>query len=525
MKNKAIILILILFTFTSTISTMAQNRDTEKLLANYDVIIGNYAISIKDKKVGRLEYYGCGRDGYCAECVGYFEIPQLKFDKTTLYIIGKDVFFNEDPYRSFDVQTLKVLDLGMSWKEAFKHKPLYFDKNGIYKGLYATSKMYDLKGYTHLVDHLFTKNNYLYYVDHYYFYQVNNSDKLDYKSLKQLAGNFFQDKNGYYFLDTYVIDNNNAIGKIDFIKIQESTPHPDIHITEDYIVINQKMYPLNDHLKELDLNYKNTQTLDIFNFNGTKAFSDGKNVYYRYMAYYALEKVDCAAEDNKAEFYCIEKDFSKHHLLRETGFTEYYYDIDKGVLYYDTYAASLKLTETSGDVYKINDAYYINDHDRFLDKLNAVKIWNTKTKTYEDLDENYYQHVYGVFYYYKGNLYGHHSELIQKDFDIKNLKILETYSNIYIADSKRIIDFKDSDLLNLETLKVLTMPDGEPTNFLTDGKYLVYDNQLIKNFETTNLWVVNQDLLITKNKIYTKDQVFNRKDLGIPIKILGATKK
>ena len=487
-----------------------SNAQSDKLIPEVDFIIGDYGISFKNKKIGK------------GLVLGYYEIPKMNFEKTSLYIVGKKVLFIED--QTFDVNTLQAIETGKSWKEATKRDALYYDKNGIYRRLFIQNKKDYSEGFTLLKDNSFTKNNELYFAESHGFYRIENSQQLDFDSIKQIVGQFFMDKNGFYFAKSNVISHyDDTIDSIEFEKVQEMNVNPQIKVFEDYCIINKKVYALQSNLKELELDYNNIQKLDVFKFDGAKAFSDNTNIYYRYMSTSSIDKVDCSADEN--ELYCIEKDFSKIELLRETGFTEYHYDIDKSVLYFDTYDKEIGFTETSGDIYKISDGYYFQDHDRFSERIKEVKIWNPKNKAYENLDIEQYKHIFRVNYYYKGNLYGHHSELIHKNFNIKALKVLKTYKHYYISDDKIIVNFSESDALDLAKLEVLKMPDGEPSDYLTDGKSLVYDNQLIENFENIDVNIVNQDLIITKNYIYSKGEVISRNEFKIPIKFLSNEKK
>jgi len=501
------------------ISNLYVNAQAEKTMIESEYIIGDYGISLKNKKIGRLEYFDCSDENYHAECYGYFEIPNLNFETTYLYIIGKEVLFIED--QAFDTNTLQTLELGMSWKEATKKDALYFDKNGLYRRLFAKNKIIDLKEYTHLESHFFTKDNELYFADIYGFYKINKTQKLDFKSIKLIAGNYFMDKNGFYFSNTYSIDNGGKIDRIEYIKIQDSVANPEISITDDYCIINKKVYPLHSQLQEINLDYRKIQKLVIDEYDGKIVLSDGLNVYYRYQSNYTFEKIDCNSENKKNELYCLEKDFLKIRLLRDTAYNEYHFDIDNGILYFDKKDSKMEFENPSGTIFELNDGFYLYDDYSTATRINEVKIWNTQKEVYENIEREKYQFISREKYYYKGNLYGNHSRLEQNDFNINGLKIIKAYGHSYIADDKILIDFNESGKLNIAKLKVIKMPDGEPTNYLTDGKNLIYENQLIENFENIDIKVVSQDLLVTKNNIYSKGEVISREKFKIPIKFLN----
>ena len=492
-------------------------EETGKLVTNIDYIVGDYAFSFKDKKIGSFSYYDCSEDGMYAECYGYLEIPKIEYHKTKLYIIGKKVLLLES--EAFDTKTLSVIDAGISWKEAYKQDAMYVDKDGVYRRLYKQGKVDDSGGFKHLAGRFLVKNKELYYADDYKIEKINNSHKLDFESIKPIAGNFFMDKNAYYFANTYEISEEEGYS-IDFIKIQDKQKTQEIYVTNDYCIINTKVYPLRTQFKEIKIDYKNIKRIDIKQYDGKMALSDKNNIFYRYMSTYPLEQIDCNDDNKKDKLYCIEKDFSKIKLLRRTYYSEYHYDIDNGIIYLDHAGDPMDFTETSGDLYKTSTGFYLNNPDYYATVINEVKIWNPKKKAYENLDMAQYHYVHDTVYFYKGNLYGHASKLLQRNFNIEALKVLQTYNSYYIADDKRIIDFEQSKDINLEKLSVLKMPDGEPTKYLTDGKSLIYEKQLIKNFENNEVHVINEELIITKNYIYSKGNTITRKELAIPIVFL-----
>jgi len=508
---------LIIILIISNLYSNAQT-DTNKLMHEVDFIIGDYGISLKNNKIGRLEYYDCSEENYHEECYGYFEIPKLNFETICLYIIGKEVIFIED--QAFDTNTLQTIELGRSWKEATKKDALYFDKNGLYRRLFAQNKIIDLKEYTLLESHFFTKDNELYFADIYGFYKIDKTQKLDFKSIKLIAGNYFMDKNGFYFSNTYSVDNGGKIDRIEYIKIQDSVANLEISITDDYCVINKKVYTLHSQLQELDLDYRKIQKLVIDEYDGKIVLSDGLNVYYRYRDNSTFEKIDCNSENKKNELYCLEKDFSKIRLLRDTAYNEYHFDIDNGILYFDKKDAKMEFENPSGAIFEFEDGYYLYDDNWYATRINEVKIWDSNKKAYQNIEREKYQFISREKYYYKGNLYGNHSRLEQRGFNINSLKTIKAFGRDYIAEDKILIDFDKSKKLNIAKLKVLKMSDGEPTKYLTDGKNLIYENQLIENFESVGIKVVNQDLVITKNNIYSKGEVISKEKFKIPIKFL-----
>ncbi len=511
---------LIIMLVISNLYVIAQ---AEKSMVQPEYSIGDYGISLKNKKIGRLEYYDCSDENYHAECYGYFEIPEVNFKTTCLYIIGKEVLLVED--QAFDTNTLQAIELGRSWKEATKKDALYFDKNGLYRRLFAQNKIIDLKEYTHLESHFFTKGKELFFADIYGFYKIDKTQKLDFKSIKLIAGNYFMDKNGFYFSNIYSVDNGGEIDRIEYIKIQDSVANPEISITDDYCVINKKVYTLHSQLQELNLDYRKIQKLVIDEYDGKIVLSDGLNVYHRYQSNYTFEKIDCNSENKRKKLYCLEKEFSKIRLLRDTEYNEYHFDIDNGILYFDKKDSKMEFENPSGTIFEFEDGYYLYDDNWYVTRINEVKIWDSNKEAYQNLERENYQFVSREKYYYKGKLYGSHSRLEQKKFNINSLKTIKAFGRDYIADDKILIDFNESKKLNIAKLKVLKMSDGEPTNYLTDGKNLVYKNQLIENFESIDVKVVNQDLLITKNNIYSKGEVISREKFKIPIKFLSHEKK
>ena len=64
------------------------------------------------------------------------------------------------------------------------------------------------------------------------------------------------------------------------------------------------------------------------------------------------------------------------------------------------------------------------------------------------------------------------------------------------------------------TIKML---DSIPTNYSTDGEYIYYFEQKIDANKTKAFITVNEELLFTKNKIYSKGKPLDRKIISFPI--------
>jgi len=492
MKNK----LLILSICFSSYSGISQTETAENFI-NPDVIIGEYGISLKNKTIGRYHIYDCSDEDFHAECYGYFKTNTINFDTTTLVFIGNELKFKEDLI--LDLESIKIIDSGNdSGKDSQKRDPIYIDKNNAYNSLYKNGLISNLYNFKHLNQNYFINNDELAYLDQFGFYILTNSNVIDKTTFKPIIKNLFYDKNGVYYVEYGHSEiDNKKYSEIITLQDLKTSKKPSILIKENYCVINDKVYDLNRFENEIQLDPNNIKEIILNDFSGAMLLHDDKTIYERSQKHYRFNKATCETEYEKTELQCLFKDFSTIKTLRKTRFTEYHINLDKKILYFDA-NKNLNLTETSGNLYKVGNDYYFTDNDRFSTQINAIKIWNPKIDSYENIDLDNYHHLHNETYYYKGNLYGHHSKIKQANFNIINAQVLSTNYQSYITNNEQIIDVVDSKKLNLTNLKVLKTKYKEPTNYLIGNDFLIYKNQIIKNIETRNIEVLTTNILKTK---------------------------
>jgi len=512
---KSLALILCFYFISNTL--IAQSNDEN--IVKPDFIIGEYGISLKNKTIGRYRIFDCSDEEYHAECFAYFKVDNIDYDTTSLIVIGNEFRFKEDLI--LDVSTIKIIDIGNSSKrDSQERDPIYIDKNDAYKGLHKNNLIDSLYGFKHLDQNYFFKNNSLAFLDQHAFRFLNDSNKIDKTTFKAITKNLFYDKNGVYYVE---YGHSEVEGKkySNYIKLQHLKPNqkPSILIKENYCVINGKVYDLNRFENELILNPTKIKELVLDDFSGAMLLYDDNTVYERSQKHYRFEKAMCDTEYEKTEIHCLFNDLSTARTLRKTGFLEYHLDLDKKTLYFDA-NKDLNLTETSGNLYKIGNSYYFTDNDRFSTQINNVKIWNPKINSYESIDVDNYHYFNNETYYYKGNLYGHHSELKQTNFSLLNARTLSTNNQSYIVNNEKIVGMVENEKLNFESIKVLRNKNNQVTNYLIGKDFLVYNNQIIKGVDTESIYILSNNIIKTKHFLINEGTKIPLDTFPFKIKIL-----
>lgn len=508
MKNHIYILLFL----TLPILSFSQAGEQEQITP--DLIIGHYGISLKNKVIGNYQIYVCGP---ASECYGYFNEGNIVFNNTKLYFINGEARFTGDI--DIDFSTLKIIDQGFdSYPEYKKRSPVYLDKDNAYSGLHHGLIIDKLDGYKYFKGHFLIKNNTLAYLDEHGLYRLTNSNEIDKTTFTPITGHFFYDKNGVYYIENGYSDVDEKKFS-EYEKIQDLDKNGTLKIKHDenYCIIDNIVYDLSGNLSIIDINPNTINKFCLNDYDGRMLLFDENTVYERPYSHYSFDKVDCNDTYEKEEIYCFSKNLKSIQLIRETVYTEYHYDIKNKTLYFDAYK-DLGLTEVSGNVYIIDNEYFFTDFDRFSSKLESIKIWNHEKDTYEELDRNQYKPIHKDKYWYKGDLYGNHSKLIQKGFSTKNIRVLNTNDHYYILNNDMIFNLEiDNSKLNLNSLKVLKSANGEASNYLIGDDFLIYDNQVIKNLETKNIKTLTKAIIKNDQFIIISGEKHNLKDFPFEI--------
>jgi len=498
MKNIAIGVLLLMFPIIS----FAQ-EEPEGLIEP-DMIIGEYGISLEDQLIGSYYEFPCGP---AAECYGYQRKDNISFQDSKLYFIDGVACFEED--LPFDRSTLKTI-YSSSDIDHFKEskKPIYIDRYKAYSNIYG-EVISELDGFSHYKGNFLIKESKLAYLDIYGFYILSNSEAIDKATFEPIAGQFFYDKNGVYYIENgYSEVGGRSFSDYEKIQDRKGNDPIDIIVDQDYYVINDIVYDVTGNLSVLELDPNKIQKLLLNKFDGQMLLFDSENVYERPYGTYAFDKSDCEDEYEQEQIYCQINNLQSLGPIRKTGFLEYHLDRESKTLYFDAYQ-ELGFSKISGQLYHSEDGYFITDLDYVSTDLNHVKIWNTDLKEYEELDLSQYQYIHDVFYWYKGDLYGHHSEIESEDFSLENARVIRTKSNVYFLNKDTLLDvdytFKETDL---ETLKPLRLENGELTDFVVGDGFLVYNRQVIPNINTQTIEALSAEILRTKESVVLEGLVY-----------------
>lgn len=508
---------LILVLCVLCIPTTYPQVETNDPIIKPDLIIGNYGISLKDNVIGRFGAISCdGSNGEVGKCVGYIKDDTIKLDSITLVFIDKDIKLKKE--LGLDLQV--IASRYDSTVDSEKKDGLYIDKEKAYTDLYSNRAIATLDGYRHLDQSFFIKEDSIAYLDHSGLYRLTSSKNLDISSFTPITKRLFYDASGIYYVeDDYTMVANKM--QADFIKLEDRTAKQEISITikDEYCIINDKVYSLDGKLIELSLNLNQIHMLKLDEYSDHMLLSDGNKTYERDPINHGFDEVSCEDELDKIGPGCIMKNLKETVPLRKTWATEYYIDSKNATLYFDA-NKNLNLTETSGHLFTTKDGFYFTDFDRFSLSLDTVKIWNSESNDYEDIDLDQYQHIYQETYWYKGNLYGHNSDVLYENFKRENARVLLTFKHKYFVNDELIIGLEEeSKQLDLSALTVLNFNDGQPSDYLIGSDYLIYNNKIIKNIDTKNIQILHKDILKNDTSLIVGGEKFKINELPFKIAI------
>nr|WP_199000597.1 hypothetical protein [Flavobacterium sp. ASV13] len=486
---------MIAFLFTSCsgqerkANTTSNNivKDTAK-----HFIIGNYMITPKLKKISTLTMVGgVDWDGYT-----YRKDPKINYDKTTLLVLGNNIFFKEYFPFNFDIDKLKIIYKDDFWL-------LYKDNHYIYctsQSLKPTK--IDISGYKPVNDFIYkSKNGTLFFLD------MGALDidpgklnpigiKIDESSIKHLAGNYYHDKNGLYFFGEHDKKNakgyyGNYIGKSEkLVSAQNVIPV----ISKKYISFNNQVFAIEDNkIKELNIDAGKIIEVD---FDSSGSFvTDGKNIYSASQYGYDDDKRN--AQGNYGIWYPalysginLQKIYSPLlHFMKESNSVV----INKN-----------NPNDFPGLIAMINNEHYLLS-DKKKTKIDKLLFYHPETKTTDIFDEKYLK-IYTAerFIQYKNVLYFDGIPVETTQLDMQNLREIEN-SN-YLTDGKAI--FYIGNITGY----------GSPTKNGID--YAVFDDRILEKTFTKEMKVINPDLLFDGITIVNKEQKVKIKDLNLKIKIV-----
>ena len=157
----------------------------------------------------------------------------------------------------------------------------------------------------------------------------------------------------------------------------------------------------------------------------------------------------------------------------------------------------------------------VNNPATTIVKANKVLIFNSDENKYEDLDPTKYRSLTPVAYIYKDRMYVDFAP-VKEDINTANLKFVmqDGVRTNFVYDGKNLIYLETS---------------GESGYYDKNNKSISLSRYMVANVDIATLHVISENMLIDKNWIYFIDtqmvgstlQTIQIKELGFDVKIFA----
>ena len=518
MKHSLQILLILLFASTGSCNVKMATAQTKRKNSDTTYLLGGYLINPAKKQISVYEMIG-GMTSDGGHWDGYTYTPDktIKYDKTTLFIIGNQIFFKEKFkfFPKLDLNSLRVI------RSDDDEDLLCRDKNYIYQdaiGEYVYDKedkkekvdwnfkdIIKLSGYKAINDYIYQKKDSLYVLLRLNFELVKiEGVTLDIPTLQHLTDNFFADKNGLYVL---------GFNRSQSIQLEKSNGKTIIPVVKkNYFIYGDKVYsPLfayNDKPLPLPLNINRMKELEINSYNQIYFLADDNHTYE------TEQNIGYSADKDAIERFNrrYDNDFFKKNVNQWQIITKGDINFIKGddgkTLYFPSKIKPLGEQIQDYILVKTPNGFYIfkEGNGSTLQKMNQVFIFNFDTKQYEELDASQYRYLSYELRIYKNRVYGFDGLPVKEPIDAENLHFI-THHDVetnYLTDGKLLIYIGKMGGYTLE---------GEGVNTMQ----ILEKQRIISGVDFSTLKVINKDILTDKEHIYNG----NFDGIGIiPIKAL-----
>lgn len=471
--------------------------------------LANYRIYPQEKIIKLWGEFGSCSNGMCYENNGYTAVKHIDFDSTALVFIDRQMYFKED-LSDVDLNTLTAIypDTPVSYGGQRYHSPIFSDKKNLYISSFHNALTNSESPYRIPLPQMQRLNPYLFKNDQNEYFiilrtfnkpeeaiQKIDDVKLDPNTLKYVVGSFYTDKNGLYLLGNFYNDNTHQYEKNK--KVEDSHGQLVIpKITKNTISYGEAIYGKNERLL-------------------AKYPYPSRDVVKRIGNYDILKngKVTSGYYKNPAP-----EEFAIYPFIAD-AYPACIFEQD-GELYFKG-TQKVKNGYTYGLLFKTDQDYIsVNYHngEKEIKHFKQLNIYNVTKNTYEPFEIKRYRQVDEDFYIYKGALYGYGAPTFSHDPRINYAKLQRiSYSNYY-TDGKYMFYNSQTDRYRYAPNYARTF---EPIN----------PNMIINNVDFATLEIVNENLLIDKNRIYTIKNTTEpgidaipRNKLGIKTIVIGAVK-
>lgn len=412
---------------------------------------------------------------------------RINYNTTELVFIASGVTFKEYT-EDFDLPSFKVLRQGA---DSFRDL-LFVDKDGLYRDFYPEESGYrsmsELSGKVMLAERVYMnpEDKTIFFIDligDELIELENVPSGFDFNTLKPVCDNFFYNKDGLYvfghtFAENGSHDTNSSVNLLKSSNGKQIIPE----VSEYYLVYNGDVYARNqcDAVKKLKLNPRKVTDLSEIIHPGL--LSDGIVTYSKFY------ETDSEGLEKVAEW----------KIIAETGEYNFIADGEKKIIFMPS-TISVPITKMDIAIASIiwdGEKYLGITRESLITTYKSLQIYNFKTKKHEELDWKKYNRMgYGLY----------------------------VYDGILVRDG---VPVKNQEVLKVNNLRPLVTNNSLPM-FYTDGSHILCmdaNNTILKDVDMKTLRVINNELIVDSNRIYTFHigdfNVIPYRELGIRIRVV-----
>lgn len=461
------------------ISCNGQNKEgNTPVETDSTYIVGNYMINPKKETVavGGMTG-GVTWDGY-----QYTVDPKINFDTTNLIFMGNYIFIKEYFPFNCDFNSIEVI-------KSNDQLVIFSDKNKIYTyWLGRRSSEIDVSKFKKLSNNIYQDVNgdLMLLVGDYELQlrRIQQPNGIDLNTVEYVTNCYIKDKNGLY-LCKY-----GNLNKVCSSNGMDSKPI----VTKNYLIYGEKVFGTSNWGLEIKLDKNKMKEIVQDEYSNRSFLTDGKRAYLNGGSGFDVDYSKIfphLVDDIFLKDIDIKYVFPSHLKFIKKNQTDLLF---KGTQDYGN--------QDSGMVVQTSKGYYFipNQPNTKSRKINNVFIYNMDTNKEEAFDQKEFNYLKEHVYTYKNHLF-FNGMPVHTTMDIKNIKLL--YKSNFISDGKKLM--------------CIGSRSGYQSRKINGVEFVIIEENGINDF--SKLKIINQDILMDDQNIYSRDIVIPIPKLGIPIKV------
>ncbi|RZL34511.1 MAG: hypothetical protein EOO96_09540 [Pedobacter sp.] len=494
-----------------------DKKNTKPNVMDTTYTISNYQFNPSKRIVAVLQYFSKGKVG---TSMGYFPDTSIKYDSTTLVVLGNEIVFKEHFPKEVDFSSLHYIGESDYSISLFSDKQYIYAYSPNFLPYQGAAKKVDISAYTRINDYIYEN-----IIGELCFLNVTNGLKLvkieglpnlDKQTLKHVQGQYFTDKNGLYAFGVHyfghMYSNNYSSKPISILVESSNGKIIKPIITRNYIVYGKSVYAKNHSIERLKLDVNKMMEIKW----GTQHIyfvTDGTNLFENMHSSYR------EAEWNKDNHYANDFFKSGINILKIfSPLVSFLQASDKQTLYFGNIKKDkTAYTQKNGILIKTDQGYFFANNGRpnvKPEKIEKVIIYNETTKQNETFEEEQFLSIDERIFAYKGLIFINNIPLKEIN-GMNNLRFFTDKGIVtnFVTDGKTLVAF--GNIGGYQTTKI----DG--------SEKVVFEKWIKRDVTVANLRAINKNLLVDENNFYDCSngslQIIPFKKLGMPVKLLLPT--